>query len=134
MASPSSWDLRRAGRRLAGLAVGGALLLLDSSPASAATQVQSGSVPLASPASTQTVVLDQFDPAAGNLDQVTVTISVDANTAVEVTNLTPAAKDATVALDATAAATGPGLAGLTAVVAESQTQPIDAAGSVTFDL
>ena len=45
----------------------------------------------------------------GPLEQVTVTLTVDAGASVEVTNLTPAAKPTTVVLDVSASAAGPGV-------------------------
>ena len=80
------------------------LLGVAADPAAADTRVERQSVPLTSTSSTRTVTLAQFDPAAGTLEQVMVTVTVEGSTEVEVTNLTPAAKETTVTLEATASA------------------------------
>ena len=91
-------------------------------------------VPLTSSSSTQQVRFAQFDPAEGALEQVTVTLTVDAGAAVEVTNLTAAAKSTTVVLDASASAAGPGVGGLGATAGDSGSATIGAGASSGFTL
>ena len=87
---------------------------------------------LSSTSSTQSVLLDQFDPAAGMLDQVTITVAVDASAEVEVTNLTPAAKATTVTLEVTASAAGPGGSGVTATAIDTASSNLAPNASFAF--
>ena len=61
-----------------------------------------------------------------------VTVTVEGSTEVEVTNLTPAAKETTVTLEATASATGPGVRGLVATLTESDSAELDPDDPVNF--
>jgi VCBS repeat-containing protein len=91
-------------------------------------------VPLSGVSSTTPVSLDQFDPVDGPLEQVTITLSVDTNADVTVTNLTGAAKSTTVQLVATTSAAGPGVERLAASAGDAGTATIGAGGSSGFDL
>ena len=87
---------------------------------------------LSSTSSTQSVLLDQFDPTAGVLNQVTITVAVDASADVEVTNLTPAAKATTVTLEVTASAAGPGGSGATATAIDTASSNLAPNASFAF--
>jgi VCBS repeat-containing protein len=92
------------------------------------------SVPLSGVATTTPVTLDQFDPAEGTLERVTITVTVDAGASVNVTNLTAEAKPTTVVLDATATAAGPGVGGLAPRAGDSGSATIGAGASSGFTL
>ena len=70
----------------------------------------------------------------GPLEQLTVTLTVDAGASVDVTNLTAAAKQTTVVLDVSASAAGPGVGAVEATAADPQTATLDAGGSSGFTL
>ena len=93
------------------------------------------SVPLSSTSTAQQVEVAQFDTAVeGPLEQLTVTLTVDAGVSVDVTNLTAAAKQTTVVLDVSASVAGPGVGGVGATAADSQTATLGAGGLSGFTL
>ena len=110
------------------------LALAAASAVSADTQTQRGSVALSSTSATRPVVLDQFDPAVGNLTRVTVTLGLQARARVAVTNLTPATKATTVSLRATASTAGPGVSGLASTVATQRSRNLGANRTGQFAL
>ena len=139
MAPTSNNSVRRSVLRVTALAAGVALTVWVVQfavilPAAADTQAEEGSVVLTSTESTQQVTLNQFDPAAGTLEQVRVTVAVDGAAQVTVTNLTGATKTTSVTLETSASAAGPGVSGLEAAAVDSASADLAAGAQSAFGL
>ena len=139
MAPTSKNSARRSVLRVMALAAGVALTAFVVQfavilPAAADTQAEEGSVVLTSTESTQQVTLNQFDPAAGTLEQVRVTVAVNGAAQVTVTNLTGTTKTTSVTLESSASAAGPGVSGLETAAGDTASTDLTAGAQSAFGL